>query len=146
MRTLPMEPKGMIQRFEWTDRLSTGVPTIDIQHKELVTAMNDLADAIEQGRGASRIKQLIVFMKYYAEWHFEHEESCAKKYQCPLAEVNHRAHEQFIGLFEELQQQYRHSQADESVAVMIHGKLADWLVNHIMKIDKEIGQHICAHR
>lgn len=146
MPNRPREVEAMIQRFEWTDRLSTGVPMIDIQHKELVAAINDLADAIEQGRGASSIKQLIVFMKYYAEWHFENEESCANKYQCPLAEVNHRAHEQFIQLFEELQQQYRHSQADESVAVMIHGKLADWLVNHIMKIDKEIGQHICAHR
>ncbi|WKT84356.1 MULTISPECIES: hemerythrin family protein [unclassified Thermosynechococcus] len=134
-----------MQRFAWTEQLQTGVPMIDIQHKELVCAVNDLADAIEQGRGSAAIKQLIAFMKYYAEWHFGNEESCAEKYQCPLAEVNRCAHKQFIEMIEELQQQYRNSQADAAIATQIHGKLADWLVNHIMKIDKQIGQHICAH-
>ncbi len=132
-----------IQRFAWTEDLKTGVPTIDVQHKELVASINDLATAIEEGRGASAIKQLIVFMKYYAEWHFGHEESIAQKHQCPLAEANCHAHAQFIKLFEDLQQSYRDSQADESVALEMYEKLSDWLINHIMKIDKQIGHHVC---
>jgi hemerythrin len=49
--------------FEWTSSLNTGVAMIDPQHKELIVAINDLAEAIEQDRGKTAIKKLLVFMK-----------------------------------------------------------------------------------
>ncbi|MEN9231062.1 MAG: hemerythrin family protein [Thermostichus sp. DG02_5_bins_236] len=136
----------MLQRFTWTDDLKVGVPTIDVQHKELVATANDLAAAIEEGRGSSFLKKLLTFMKYYAEWHFEQEERCAAAHQCPAAEMNCKAHAEFIRLLEELQQRYRQDPANESLPGIIHKKLADWLVNHIMKVDKQIGQYICARQ
>ncbi|MDM7326382.1 MAG: hypothetical protein P3X23_004590 [Thermosynechococcus sp. Uc] len=44
--------------------------------------------------------------------------------------------------FEQLWQEYRRSQGDESIAVMIHGRLANGLVKHLMKIHREIGQPV----
>ncbi len=139
--------------FEWSDRLKTGVSAIDVQHRELVAAVNELGEAIEQGRGASAIQKLMVFMKYYAEWHFGHEESLAQKHRCPMAEVNRQAHLQFLRLFEDLQGRYRQrgtaatiDTTEEALALEVHTKLADWLVNHIMKIDRSVGEHICAQK
>ena len=132
-----------LPRFEWNESLKTGITSIDAQHRELVQAVNDLADAIEQGQGTRAIQQLLTFMKYYAEWHFNHEESVAEAHRCPVAEVNRRAHLQFVQMFQNWQQRYRASQADDRVALEIHRHLADWLVGHIMRVDKQIGDHVC---
>ncbi|MBD1912326.1 MULTISPECIES: hemerythrin family protein [unclassified Leptolyngbya] len=129
-----------MQRFAWNDSLSTGVPMIDAHHKELIAAVNDLAQAIEQGQGSNAIKKLIMFLKYYAEWHFDHEEKCAAKHQCPMADTNEKAHAAFIETFGNLHEQYRQSNASEAVAQQIYDELSRWLVGHIMNIDTEIGR------
>ncbi len=137
-----------MQKFEWNDSLSVGVPMIDAQHKELIATFNDLSEAIEQGTGASSIKKLLVFLKYFTEWHFEQEEKCAAKHQCAISNTNHQAHVKFLEMFSELQVRYRESGASEEIARAAHAQLADWLVSHIMTIDTQIGQcvrHATAH-
>lgn len=129
-----------MQKFDWNDSLTVGVPMIDAQHKELIAAFNDLSDAIEQGTGATAIKKLLIFLKYYAEWHFEHEESCAAKHKCAIADTNRQAHATFLEIFSTLQVRYRESGASEDIARQAHTQLADWLVGHILKIDTQIGQ------
>jgi hemerythrin len=129
----------MTQRFVWDESLSTGVRMIDTHHKELIAATNDLAIAIEEGRGSTAIKKLLVFLKYYAEWHFEHEEKCAESHRCPIAGVNKQAHTKFIQTFGHLHDQYRQSDASEAIAQQIFQELSDWLVSHILNIDTNIG-------
>ncbi|MBE9155429.1 hemerythrin family protein [Nodosilinea sp. LEGE 06152] len=131
-----------LQTFTWDDSLSTGVPMIDAHHKELIAAVNDLGLAIAHHKGATAIKKLFAFLKFYAEWHFEHEEACAAKHQCPIAEVNQQAHAQFIETFGNLHEQYKASDASEAVALEIYQKLVAWLTSHILKIDTHIGRCI----
>jgi hemerythrin len=128
----------MLQRFTWTEALSTGSLMVDIQHKELIAAINDLADAIEQGKGATTIKKLLTFLKYYAEWHFGNEEKCVAHLQCPLAETNKQAHCQFIEMVHDMTDAYRNQGDSETIAREIHSLLSQWLVNHIMKIDSNL--------
>ncbi len=131
-----------MQKFEWTPELTVGVPMIDTQHKELIYAFNDFSAAIENGTGASAIKKLLTFLKYFTEWHFEQEESCANKHKCAIADTNHQAHAKFLNIFSELQTAYRDSGASEDIARQAHAQLADWLVNHIMTIDTQIAKCI----
>jgi hemerythrin len=131
-----------LQPFTWDDSLSTGVPMIDAHHKELIVAVNDLGLAIAENKGTTAIKKLFAFLKFYAEWHFEHEEACAGKHQCPIAEVNQQAHATFIETFGHLHEQYKASDASEAIAREIYQQLADWLVSHILKIDTNIGRCI----
>ncbi len=128
-----------MQKFQWDDSLSTGVRMIDIQHKELIVAVNDLGEAIEQGHGSTAIKKILVFLKYYAEWHFEHEERCAHQHQCPIAATNQQAHAVFIERFGQLSEQIRQSDVSEEFARKVYDELTKWLVNHILKIDTQIG-------
>ncbi|MGK7933170.1 MAG: hemerythrin family protein [Microcystaceae cyanobacterium] len=124
-----------MERFTWDQSLSTGHPTMDAHHKELFYAINDLADAVEQGKGESAIKKLLVFMGYYAEWHFEKEENCMKDHHCPLGEANSKAHQQFLQTFKNLSQELKEKGASNEFATRIHGILSEWLVDHILKID-----------
>lgn len=137
-----MENTSSLQPFTWDDSLSTGVPMIDAHHKELIAAVNDLGLAIAHRKGATAVKKLFAFLKFYAEWHFEHEEACAAKHQCPIAEVNQQAHATFIETFGHLHDCYQASNASEAVAIEIYQQLADWLTSHILKIDTNIGRCI----
>ncbi|PZV03196.1 MAG: hemerythrin [Leptolyngbya sp.] len=137
-----MENTISLQPFTWDDSLSTGVPMIDAHHKELIAAVNDLGLAIAHHKGSTAIKKLFAFLKFYAEWHFEHEEACAAKHKCAIAEVNQQAHATFIATFGHLHDRYKASDASETVAIEIYQQLADWLTSHILKIDTNIGRCI----
>jgi len=128
--------------FEWNESLSVGNAMIDSHHKELIIAFNDLSIAMDKENGASEIKKLLTFLKFYAEWHFGHEESCAFKHKCAIAAQNKSAHEKFLDIFTDLQVQYRESGASEAIARQAHEQLGEWLVSHILKIDTQIAHCI----
>src|SRR5687768_6406333 len=109
-----------LQPFTWNDSLSTGVPMIDAHHKELIAAVNDLGLAIAHHKGSTAIKKLFAFLKFYANWHSQHEDACAAKHKCPIAEVNQQAHAAFIENFAQLHHRYKASDANEAVAIEIY--------------------------
>lgn len=132
-----------MERFAWDESFSTGYPSVDTQHKELFYAVNDLADAIEKEQGEIAIKKLLIFMGYYAEWHFEREEKCMETHQCPFAEANKQAHQQFLETFQSLSQEVKEEGATNELAMRIHEILSKWLINHILKIDTNLKT--CVH-
>ena len=130
-------------RISWNDELNTGERSIDLQHKYLVQSVDELGAAIEGGNAKMVIGEILVVMQYYTEWHFEQEEKCMHEYQCPIAETNKKAHTHFIELFEKYRKEYREQGATNELARRIYNDLTDWLVSHILKVDKQIGT--CLH-
>lgn len=132
----------MVQRYTWDDSISTGVPEIDIQHKQFLAVLHDFADELEQGVGAGGLKKLLAFLKYYGEWHFGREELCAHRHLCPMSDINIQAHQKYMETVDTLMTQCRNEKPTEELANSIYQILTDWLVSHIMKIDKKIGTHV----
>jgi hemerythrin len=56
--------------MEWTEKLATGISTIDSQHKELFKRINNLVIAIKEHRCKSEIDGTIRFLDDYARVHF----------------------------------------------------------------------------
>lgn len=69
----------MIPRFEWSEAIETAVPMIDAQHKELLGALNSLADEIEAGQAERAVGKAVQYLRFYAEWHFGKEEGCVRR-------------------------------------------------------------------
>jgi hemerythrin len=128
-----------LKQFEWTEALSVGDTMIDLQHRELIFALNDLSRAIENHEGSSEIHRLISFLHFYAKWHFSHEENCASRAHCTIADCNRQAHEKFLVIISSLHERYRTSGDSEAFAQQVHAQLGNWLINHILKIDTQIG-------
>lgn len=134
-----------MERFVLNESLLTGVKMIDSHHRELIEAINDLADAIEQGHGTGAIKKILTFLEFYADWHFSHEEKCVHKHQCALAEVNKKAHTKFLETVKNYKQKYREEEASQDqIAREIHNELSTWLVEHIQGIDMKMGAEMLA--
>ncbi|NJD08661.1 MAG: bacteriohemerythrin [Methylococcaceae bacterium] len=126
-------------KLSWSDALSTGNRALDVQHKYLIDIINELAELIESGQSVQKIKTILNLLQYYTEWHFHREELCMDRFQCPVADLNKTAHQQFIETFLGFRREYAASGGDQDLALRMYKQLTDWLVNHIQRVDGQIS-------
>ena len=86
--------------------MSTGVPSIDAQHKQLIAMINTLVAAMESRAGAAVVGRSIDDMAAYTRSHFAHEEKCMVAAACPVAKVNIMQHAQFMTTVADLAAKY----------------------------------------
>lgn len=127
----------------WDESMSTGVDYLDEQHKELFVKFNQLYEAVENGKGREETREILGFLQFYAEWHFEREEHCMAEHNCPVAEANQKAHTRFISRVNALADRYAESETDPQVMRDTVLELGTWLVNHIMGTDSKLRH--CIH-
>lgn len=60
----------------WDDSLTTGVPSIDAQHRRLIGILGNVLDAMEHGRSRAEIGRVLEELDRYTAAHFSHEEDC----------------------------------------------------------------------
>ena len=121
--------------ISWTDDLSVNVKEIDDQHKKIVDMMNDLNDAMSQGKGKDVIGKIISGLADYATEHFALEERYFDKFQYPGTLLHKRSHQAFVEKVSEFYNDYQSGNVRLSVDVRIF--LKDWLINHIQIEDKK---------
>jgi len=129
--------------LEWDDALGTGNETLDNQHKYLIETLNNLGTSLLKGDGAKITTRILGRLRFYAEWHFEQEEECFDKYNCPAGEMNKNAHTAFIEKFDRFQKNFDEDDGSTETALKIHEEITDWIVNHIMRVDGQL--YPCIH-
>ncbi len=129
--------------IEWSEERETGVRLVDVQHKYLIDIINELAEAIEAGTAEMAVKSILNLLKYYTEWHFEREELCMYRNNCPAGEANEKAHKGFLRTFEAFQEEFRQSGGSEDIARRMYAELTNWLVTHIQGVDSKLAD--CMH-
>src|SRR6266498_789797 len=91
--------------MEWTDKLATGISTIDSQHKELFKRINNLVSAIKQHRCKSEIDGTITFLDDYARVHFSDEERHMRDSNYGGLEEQREDHKKYLAALAELKEQ-----------------------------------------
>jgi len=132
------------RRLVWNEEMTTGDDEIDAQHKYLIDFFNDLGGSITKEYPLEDIAKVLKVMKYYAAWHFGKEEVCMERYHCPAAGKNLKAHTMFMQKFHKFQDEYEKTGGSMELAFKIHEDLAEWIVNHIMVVDKQL--YPCIHK
>mgnify|MGYP001626180519 CR=1 FL=1 len=123
--------------MEWSEKLVTGVKECDDQHKKLVSLINDLYDAMKQGKGKEVVDKALDELVKYASYHFTTEETLMTKYGYPELAAHKREHEYFKNKIKEFLDKKAKGEVTLSVEVMSF--LKDWLIKHIMGTDKKYG-------
>jgi hemerythrin-like metal-binding protein len=123
--------------MEWSEKLVTGVKECDDQHKKLVSLINELYDAMKQGKGKEVIDKALDELVKYADYHFTTEETLMSKYGYPELAAHKREHEYFKNKIKEFLDKKAKGEVTLSVEVMSF--LKDWLLKHLMETDKKYG-------
>ena len=104
--------------IEWENYYSVGISIIDKQHQKLIIIINDLADAMRQGKGREITKQIINDLKNYTLEHFTTEENYFKEFDYPDTEEHIKEHHDFIDKVNMFQTDFEAGKIGLSVTIM----------------------------
>ncbi|MDT8316429.1 MAG: bacteriohemerythrin [bacterium] len=126
--------------IEWTEEFSVGIEEIDNQHQKWISIVNELHDSIIKTRGISALKELIREMEEYTDLHFSTEEEMLEKAEWPELDRHKRIHFSFK---QQVMQLKRDIYAGELVLrSQVMSVIKNWLVEHILKEDREYSKFI----
>jgi diguanylate cyclase (GGDEF)-like protein/hemerythrin-like metal-binding protein len=128
--------------FEWTQDLAVGIEEIDNQHKELIKRMDNLLEAISQGKGRQELHSILKFMEDYCRIHFVMEERLMLTYYYPKYQAHKAVHAKFIDELNNLKNEFETIGAVLSLVMRVQSKTIDWLTDHIAKVDKQWGSYL----
>ena len=130
--------------YLFSDDYLTGIALIDDENRQLFTLVNEIYKLIHDTfifDKYDEIIRILTELRNYTEMHFQDEEAYMEQIHYPQLDSQRVAHNAFIEKlvninFEELENLDNHQ---EEYLQDILDFLAKWLVNHILKMDKLIG-------
>lgn len=132
------------QKIEWSDDFSVKVSDMDAQHKKLFGMINDLNDAISSGKGRDAVSAVLKRLVDYVVEHFGEEEKLLASVNYPELDQQKQMHAMFIKKSLEFKESFDSGKALVGTDIVLF--LKDWLIQHIMRKDKQYGPWVKKHR
>jgi hemerythrin-like metal-binding protein len=125
--------------MQWNEtQMTTSVPSIDEQHKELIRMINAVHETTRKRNGGQELMRQLNHLGEYATSHFAHEEKIMDSHKCPVAGQNKTLHAKFLGDYQRLVAEANQNGPTPQLALAVKEMLADWLSGHICKIDTNL--------
>lgn len=128
--------------YSWTDDLQIGNSQIDTEHKKLISAINDLMEACNKGKGRAELKNTVEFLLSYTRTHFSNEEVLQKKYKYPDYTNHKKYHQEFINSILEIDKKLAKDGPTIALVGEVNFKLGNWFIKHIKTEDVKVSAHI----
>jgi len=120
--------------LEWKSEYSTGIDSIDQQHKKLVNLINQMQTAVDYSTGEEFEREALDELVSYTMTHFGYEEKLMEDNGYPGYEPHKAEHEKMVKQVDSVLSEYKQNPAQAMQHA--HDFLRDWLINHINGIDK----------
>lgn len=129
--------------IEWKPEYSVCHPALDHDHRILVSLINQLHEAIEEGQPARAVGRTLTSLRRYVETHFAREESILAACGYPDLEAHAEGHRALEATVEDIEA--LHARAPEEVdAAEVLEFLRRWLVDHILRADMRYAPLVSA--
>lgn len=127
--------------INWDPSLETGSPTVDSQHQELFSIINDLHAACTDGDAKACIQEILVRLTDYVNMHFEDEERLMEQCDYPaLPRMDHMsAHRKLREDALDLVGQY--DRGEVATVLPLANFLMTWLRTHIRETDTKLVEY-----
>ncbi|MEE8574545.1 MAG: bacteriohemerythrin, partial [Thermodesulfobacteriota bacterium] len=125
-----------------TEDLAVGVKVIDMQHRELFKRINDLLQALSEGKEAEEVEKTFDFLEDYIDSHFVSEEKAMAIYSYPEIKSHMIQHGIFRDAFFGSKEKYSEIGADPDLMSEVKFRICDWIVTHVARVDKELGEFL----
>jgi hemerythrin len=128
----------------WKDSYDIGVEKIDCQHRQLLAKLNEFFEACSNQQGRDKIMETLQFLKEYTIEHFGSEEELMGEIDFPELAEHRKTHADFVKTVLELEETINAKGVSVLSTIKLNRTLTDWLVNHINKCDKLIGEYMAS--
>lgn len=126
--------------INWNENLSVKIKSIDDQHKKLITMLNNLHDAMREGKGKEKIGPVLDELVSYTKYHFSYEEDLLKKAGYMELSAHKREHTALTDRVTELQTKFKSGNVAITIETMTF--LKDWLNGHILGTDRRYSDFL----
>ena len=123
--------------LDWSLSLSVDVPEMDEQHKKLFRLVNDLNEAMKQGRTREEMVRVFDELARYTQTHFASEERFLASIGYPQLTQHKKEHAELMGQVAAFKADYDAGKA--MISIKLLGFLRDWVCTHIQKSDSQYG-------
>jgi len=131
-----------VRQYVWRADFELGIPLIDDQHRVLVKMINEAQHRLSGDASAAELSEIVNGLLSYADYHFGTEERYAVEYGYDLA---HRAaydehvgeHRAFARDVADVARRLAAGEAIEAEGLLAF--LQRWLTDHILEVDRRIG-------
>ncbi len=118
----------------WGEKLETGLTVIDNQHKHWVGLINQLDQAMVEGRGLEQLVETLNALLEYTHSHFRTEEVLMERHGYEDLALHRREHRVFTDQVEIYRDRLELGQNILTVQVMQY--MREWLVTHVTGTDR----------
>jgi hemerythrin len=126
--------------IKWSENLSVGIAEMDRQHQKLIDLINQLNDAMSQGKGKEALGKTINGLLDYTKTHFAAEEKLMGQHGYTGLDEQKGAHKKFIDKVAAYKLQFENGKVGLTIEMM--NFLSDWLKGHIVVEDKKYGSYL----
>ena len=123
-----------------TPDLLTGIDAMDNQHRRLFDLINELSEAVAEGKGREVMISVFDALIDYTAKHFADEERDLEEINYPELDAQRRSHQAFVAKVMESRAGFETGTG--MVASEVINFLNDWLVKHIGGMDKKYGPYL----
>ena len=127
----------MIPYVTWKDFYSVGDPSLDAQHKQIIGVINELYEAMQQGKDRAVLKPITDRLLQYTLAHFEHEEQIMQEHEYPDFTQHTALHDKIRQKTIDLREHVSLVTGHDLLRF-----LKDWWVGHIQGCDKKYSPYL----
>lgn len=131
--------------FVWNNRFTTGITSVDSQHRHLVDIINRVGDVLIDPHPVEKAAVEGIFHELadYANTHFLNEEQLMQDAGVNAAHFrhHHKIHRNFVA---QVKAMWQARGIMNAPAETLHGFLSAWLTSHILDEDQEMARQIRA--
>ena len=120
--------------FPWSSTYSVKIGIVDVQHKNLVSIVNELHQAMVGGHGKDTLRSILANLIKYTQEHFAMEERLMQSHNYPDYSAHKTEHDRLSGTVLDFQRKFQANEIGLTIEVMSF--LKDWLTKHILGSDK----------
>ena len=128
--------------MSWKEEYSVKISQIDQQHKKLIDLINQLNDAMSQGKAKDVLGKILNDLVTYCATHFKQEEQLMQANGYPEFAVHKEKHDKMTAKVFSLKREVEGGKRLISLEVM--NFLEQWLNKHILGTDKKYGPFLNA--
>ena len=126
--------------IKWSNNLNIGVKEIDDQHLAFISLVNELLEAMKNGKSKEVKGKILDKLIEYAFYHFTKEERILAKYNYPEIEQHKKEHEAFVDKLMKFQSDLNANKLTLTFEMIKF--MNNWWLNHIRISDKKYQPYL----
>ena len=126
--------------FEWNEIYGTGIGRIDEQHQRLFALVNNVHQAMKEGKGKEILDATLKELLEYVFYHFNEEEELMQKYSFSDFHIHRTEHDNLTKNLLELRGKFK--DGNTFITSELISFLKSWLTIHILQSDMKFSKYM----